>query len=132
MVVTVGGVHMRKLGTEKYRKMLLRERDQIRKELEAIEQDISYADTGSGQSELANYDQHPADAGTDTFEKEKDLAIRDNWRDIVGRIDEALGKIERGTYGECGRCGREIPKARLAALPHAMYCVECQDIIEGE
>ena len=123
---------MRKLGTEKYRKMLLRERDQIRKELEAIEQDISYADTGSGQSELANYDQHPADAGTDTFEKEKDLAIRDNWRDIVGRIDEALGKIERGTYGECDRCGREIPKGRLDALPHAMYCVECQDIIEGE
>jgi len=122
---------MRKLDPEKYRKALLKERDRLRKEIELIEQDISYADTRAGQSELANYDQHPADAGTETFEKEKDLAIRDSLREILGRIDEAMGKIERGTYGECDRCGREIPKARLNAVPHAIYCVECQDIIEG-
>lgn len=122
---------MRKLDPEKYRKALLKERDRLRKEIELIEQDICYGDTRAGQSELANYDQHPADAGTETFEKEKDLAIRDSLREILGRIDEAMGKIERGTYGECDRCGREIPKARLNAVPHAIYCVECQDIIEG-
>ena len=122
---------MRKLDPEKYRKALLKERDRLRKEIELIERDISYADTRAGQSELANYDQHPADAGTETFEKEKDLAIRDSLREILGRIDEAMGKIERGTYGECDRCGRQIPKARLNAVPQAIYCVECQDIIEG-
>ena len=122
---------MRKLDTEHYRKLLLQERDRIREEMEVLELDISYADTGSGQSELADYDNHPADTGTDTFEKEKDLAVRDSWRDVLGRIDEALGKIERGTYGECDRCGREILKERLDVVPHAIYCVDCQDMIEG-
>lgn len=122
---------MRKLDLDEYRKKLLEERDRIRAELEEIEQDISYADTRAGQSELADYDNHPADSATDTFEKEKDLAVRDSYRDIVGRIDEAFGKIERGTYGQCDRCGREIVEARLDAIPYAIFCVECQDIIEG-
>jgi len=119
---------MRKLDPEKYRKMLLQERERLHKEIEYIEQDIC---EGGGSSELADYDQHPADSATDTYEKEKDLSIRDSWREIIGRIDEAIGKIDRGTYGECDRCGREIPKERLDALPYAIYCVECQDIIEG-
>lgn len=122
---------MRKIDVEKYRKKLIEERNRIREDMEALDRDITYGDTLSGQSELADYDNHPADAGTDTFEKEKDLAVRDNYRDVIGRIDEAIGKIDRGTYGECDRCGREIMKGRLDAIPYAIYCVECQDIIEG-
>ncbi len=122
---------MEKLNVEKYRKMLLQERERLHRELEAVEENISYGDTGAGQSELANYDQHPADAASDTFEKEKDVAVRDSFREVIGRIDEALGKIERGTYGQCDRCGRPIPKGRLDAVPHAIYCVECQEIVEG-
>lgn len=122
---------MGELNTEKYRKLLLEERKNIHNELEALEDDISYDDTRSGQSELADYDQHPADQGTETFLKERDVAIIDNWRGIIGAIDEALDKIERGTYGTCNRCGREINEERLNAVPHAMYCVQCQDIIEG-
>ena len=122
---------MPKLELEKYRKKLLEARELAHHEMELLERDISYGDTGEGQSELADYDNHPADAGTDTFEKEKDLAVRDTYRDIIGHIDEALGKMDRGTYGECDRCGREIVKARLDAIPYAMYCVECQGIIEG-
>jgi RNA polymerase-binding protein DksA len=121
---------MRKLDPEKYRKMLLQERERLHKEIEYIEQDVSYSDAG-GTSELADYDQHPADTGSETYEREKDLAIRDSWREIIGRIDEALGEIDRGTYGQCDRCGRDIPKERLDAIPYAIYCVECQDIIEG-
>lgn len=121
---------MRKLDPDKYRKMLLQERERLHKEIEFIEQDISYADAG-GNSELSDYDQHPADTGSETYEKEKDLSIRDSWREVIGRIDEAIGKLDRGTYGECDRCGREIPKERLDAIPYAIYCVECQDIIEG-
>jgi len=127
----MGGNGMRKLDVEKYRTLLLQERARIHGDIEALDDSISYDDTGTGQSELADYDQHPADAGTDTFEKEKDLAVRDNWRGIIGQIDEALGKIDRGTYGICDRCGREISEARLGANPHAIYCVDCQGMIEG-
>jgi RNA polymerase-binding transcription factor DksA len=100
--------------------------------MEDTERDISEFDSGGGQSELADYDNHPADAGSETFEKEKDVAILDNYRDVLGKMDEALGKIDRGTYGNCDRCGREIMKGRLDAIPYAIYCVECQDIIEGQ
>jgi len=123
---------MQKSDFERYRKKLLAERDRVRKEMEETEQEISEFDTRGGQSELADYDNHPADAGSDTFEKEKDLALLDNYRDVLGKIDEALGKIERGTYGICDRCGREIPKGRLDIIPYAIYCVECQEIIEGQ
>lgn len=122
---------MRKLNVEKYREKLLAERDRIHAEMGQLEQHISYEDTPGGQSELADYDNHPADTGTDTFDREKDLAVRDSYRDIIGRIDEAVGKIERGTYGVCDRCGRDIMIGRLDAIPYAIYCVECQDIIEG-
>lgn len=117
---------------EKYKKMLIEERERIRKEIDEIESIIGYYDTEVGHSELADYDNHPADAGSDTFEKEKDIALLDNYRDILGKIDEALGKIERGTYGICDRCGRRISEGRLEVIPYAIYCVECQDIIEGQ
>ena len=121
---------MRTFDFEKYRKLLDIERDRLHAELEVLDREIIYDDTIS-QSELADYDNHPADAATDTFEKEKDVAVRDSFRDIIGRIDEAYGKMARGTYGICDRCGREISKGRLEAVPYAIFCVECQDIIEG-
>jgi len=123
--------HMRKLNVDRYRKILEQERDRIRNEIDVVETRIGIGDTGPALSELADYDNHPGDMGTETFEKEKDLALRDNFRSMIGRIDEAIGKIDRGTYGECDRCGREISMGRLDAVPWAIYCVECQDIIEG-
>ncbi len=122
---------MGNIDVEKYRKLLIEERERIHGEMQQVEADISYDDTLEGQSDLADYDQHPADTGTDTFFKERDLAVRDNYRDIIGRIDEALGKLERGTFGLCDRCGRAISQGRLEAIPYAIYCVDCQDMIEG-
>lgn len=122
---------MRKLAMEEYRKLLLTERESIRREMDLLDHDISWSDTPGGRSELADYDNHPADSGTETFEKEKKLAMRDNYRSILHQIDQALSKIEHGTYGLCDRCGGNIPKRRLDILPYAVYCVECQDAIEG-
>lgn len=122
---------MFKPNIEKYRKMLLDEHERIRNEMKALEQDVTYDDASAGQNELADYDQHPADDATETFFKERDLALIDSFRDTIGRIDEALGKIDRGTYGTCDRCGRDIPKERLNAVPEAIYCVECQDVVEA-
>ena len=122
---------MQKSEVEKYRKLLLQERERFQTEREALEEDVVYDDTRAGQSELADYDQHPGDEGTETFLKERDIAVIDSWANIIGRIDEALGKLDRGTYGTCDRCGRDISNERLAAVPYAIFCVECQDIIEG-
>ena len=121
---------MSNINVEKYRKLLMEERERLTADLDDVEDDISGDDT-PGQYELADYDNHPADIGTETFIKERDLAVRDDFRDVIGRIDKALDKIERGTYGYCDRCGRQISKGRLDAIPHAIYCVDCQDIIES-
>lgn len=63
----------------------------------------------------------------------QELALRLGEREsqMVADIDQALLRIEEGSYGTCARCGKEIPGARLEALPTARYCAPCQEIIEA-
>ena len=77
-------------------------------------------------SELSSYDNHPADLGSETFEREKDLALWNNSKEIYHRINEALGRIEDGTYGRCEECGQEINYDRLEAVPYTSLCVTCR------
>jgi DnaK suppressor protein len=82
---------------------------------------------GSNQSELSGemgFDEEYADAGTATFERERDLSLVNNLRDLMERIDKALARIEEGTYGLCDRCGKPIEKLRLKALPYANLCIK--------
>ncbi|MDQ0268506.1 TraR/DksA C4-type zinc finger protein [Cytobacillus purgationiresistens] len=74
--------------------------------------------------ELSAYDNHPADTGTELFEREKDLAIEGHFKAEEVEITEALAAIEQGTYGKCKECGKDIPLERLEALPTAVTCVE--------
>jgi DnaK suppressor protein len=67
-----------------------------------------------------------ADAGTATFERERDLSIQNNIRDLIDQITRALQRIDEGTYGTCERCGRPIDAARVKALPHALLCMDCK------
>ena len=69
-------------------------------------------------------DDESADAGTATFEREKDLSIENNVRDLLQKIERALKRIEAGTYGTCDRCGKPIEKARIKALPYVDLCIK--------
>lgn len=71
------------------------------------------------QAELADYDQHPADMGTDTFEREKDLSILEALEAEQAEIEAALARIDAGTYGIDERTGDPIDPARLEAVPTA-------------
>jgi DnaK suppressor protein len=68
-------------------------------------------------------DQESADVGTSTFEREKELSISNNLRDLEEKIARALAKIDAGTYGVCERCGKPIEKARIKAIPYAGLCL---------
>src|SRR5690554_7730510 len=81
--------------------------------------------TGSTQ-ELSAYDNHPADLGSETYERGKDLGLQDAKRLVYGRIKDALDQIDRGQYGICELCGKEIPLERLKAVPYALSCVQWQ------
>lgn len=74
--------------------------------------------------ELSSYDNHPADEGSELYEREKDIALSEHYRNELSDISKALQAIEHGTYGRCEICGKEIALQRLEALPTTTYCIE--------
>ncbi|MEF2967196.1 TraR/DksA C4-type zinc finger protein [Paenibacillus sp. M1] len=75
--------------------------------------------------ELSLYDNHPADVGTEVFERERDMAVDDNLGQRLDEINEALERLANGDdYGRCAVCGAEIPFERLKAVPYTAFCVE--------
>ena len=102
---------------------LVEERVQLDTQLTTIETD-SFASTQSDSSGDVGLDDEPADAGTATFEREKDLSIENNVRDLLHKIDRALKRMDDGTYGICDICGKPIEKARVKALPYVYLCIK--------
>ncbi|MCM3626426.1 TraR/DksA C4-type zinc finger protein [Paenibacillus glycanilyticus] len=74
--------------------------------------------------ELSPIDNHPADLGTEMFERSKDLALLEKEDLHLARISMALEAMDKGTYGQCLVCGQQISDERLEALPDSMYCLE--------
>jgi RNA polymerase-binding transcription factor DksA len=83
-------------------------------------------------SELSSVDQHQADVGTETFEREKDMSILEQVDAELADVEHALRRLDNGTYGTCEFDGKPIPEARLEALPAARFCVEHQAEAEGQ
>jgi RNA polymerase-binding transcription factor DksA len=75
---------------------------------------------------------HMADVGTNVYERERLMTFEQEMRDRVTAIQDALQRMDEGTYGVCQRCGRDILLARLRAMPFSNYCIECQEIVDAE
>ena len=108
---------------DELRERLLAEHVELQEQLATIEEQ-SFATSQSDISGEVSFDEENADAGTFTFERERDLSIENNVRDLLGKIDRALARMDDGTYGICSRCGKPIEKARLKALPYADLCIK--------
>lgn len=80
--------------------------------------------------EATGYSQHQADQGTDDFDRTISLEVTSSEYKILRQIDRALEKIEEGTYGVCDVTEKEIPLARLEAVPYANMTVDAQDKME--
>ena len=83
-------------------------------------------------SELSSMDQHQADAGTELFDRERDLGILEAVEGELAEVERALTRIDEGTYGVCEACGKQIADERLEAQPYARLCVEDQQQAERE
>lgn len=83
-------------------------------------------------SELSGADQHQADVGSETFEREKDLSILEQVEAELTDVARALERINDGTYGTCEACGKPIGDERLEAVPAARFCLEDQAQAERE
>ncbi|MHB0939231.1 MAG: TraR/DksA C4-type zinc finger protein [Armatimonadota bacterium] len=113
------------------KKRLLAEKERLEQELHEIMERTSISSDIEQVTELSTYDDHPADLASETFEREKDLALEGNIQDLLDKVNTALEKIEDSTYGLCDSCGVEINPNRLEALPWASLCLDCQDRLEG-
>jgi len=99
------------------------ERTQLETQLATIVED-SFAASQSEMSGDVGLDDEAADAGTATFEREKDLSIENNVRDLLQKIERALRRMDEGSYGICDICGKPIEKARVKALPYVDLCIK--------
>jgi DnaK suppressor protein len=72
------------------------------------------------------FDDDPADAGSASFERETAQSLSNHARNLLSQIDDAMRRMDAGTYGTCERCGQAIETARLEALPYATLCMECK------
>lgn len=112
---------------EQFRRILLDEKAKV----ERAFRDIAEGSLRNAQKDFLGedslYDQHPADIGTETFARERDLGLKDALETDKAKIERALRRIEEGTYGICERCGREIPEERLRAVPTTGLCIRCQE-----
>jgi DnaK suppressor protein len=84
------------------------------------------------QAEMESYSLHMGDSGTDNFDRDFALSLLSSDQDAVYEIEEALKRIEQGTYGVCELTGKVIPKARLEAIPWTRFTVESQAQLEKE
>jgi DnaK suppressor protein len=82
------------------------------------------------RSDLSNMPIHMADMGTDSYDQEFTLELMDSERKIISEIDEALVRIDNGTFGICEYNSEPIPRPRLEAMPWARYCLACASLIE--
>ena len=99
------------------------EHAQLETQLVTIVED-SFAASQSEMSGDVGLDDEAADAGTATFEREKDLSIENNVRDLLQKIERALRRMDEGSYGTCDICGKPIEKARVKALPYVDLCIK--------
>jgi RNA polymerase-binding protein DksA len=98
------------------------DRDRLRSELNLAEHELHdlMRDAGDGAGN------DPADAGSKTFERDHEMSLARNARDMLEQTEKALARIDDGTYGVCERCGEPIGKMRLMAFPRATLCLSCK------
>lgn len=115
---------MRQTDLKRYRKLLLDRRERLSGTLSSMQTE-ALKPNGSGQEvdEIADY-------GSDQFEQELTLGLIESEQGEIADIDDALDRIDAGTYGVCEECQEPIAKLRLEAIPFARCCIKCQSAKE--
>ncbi len=114
----------------KFRQHLEQERQVLTERIHNMDENALGVTQQDAISELSSYDNHPADIGSETFERSKDFALRELTMIQLEKVEDALQQIEQGTYGICEKCGRAIPAERLEAMPSTTYCLQCKQLDE--
>ncbi|MGI6778050.1 MAG: TraR/DksA C4-type zinc finger protein [Acetivibrionales bacterium] len=112
---------------EVLKKMLLTNRSNIEGIIKKMKENGTANQSEHHPVELSNYDNHPAEIATELFQVELNNALMVHEEHLLWEINHALEKIDKGTYGKCELCGKQIIKERLEAIPYARVCKECEE-----
>ena len=115
---------MNTIDTDRFRTMLVEERERVRNAIEYLHEETPGALEDETEEIIGSVDNHPAETATATLDREVDYTLEENSEQVLAQIDEALQRIEQGTYGICRRCGQPISEERLEAVPWATLCID--------
>jgi len=113
-----------------FRRLLLEKRGDLVGDMNGAENESLRTSRQEGTGDLSNLPTHPADIGTDNYEQEFTLGLLESERILLAEIDEALERIDAGTFGICLGTDKPISKPRLRAKPWAKYCIEYARLVE--
>jgi RNA polymerase-binding protein DksA len=111
---------------EKYRKLIEGKREELLKELGYLENATMAATITESTGDISAYSFHMADQGTDAMEREKAFLWASREGRFLYHLNQALARIEDGTYGYCEECRQPISDDRLEAVPHCRLCIACK------
>jgi RNA polymerase-binding protein DksA len=117
---------------KKYKKLLIKEREKVGGGLSYIAETTLNKSQREASGDLSGYSYHMADMASDDYEREFSLGRATDEQKILYLIDEAIKRIEDGSYGNCLQCGKAIAARRLVALPYSELCIECQKANEAK
>ena len=110
-----------------FKKLILKGKKEILENIEHISENGLNQSQKDAAGDISGYTYHMADVATDTYDREFSMGLVSNERKLLYEFDDALKKIEDGTYGICEDCQSLIAKTRLKVIPHARLCLKCQE-----
>ncbi|MCM8783070.1 MAG: TraR/DksA C4-type zinc finger protein [Candidatus Omnitrophica bacterium] len=121
---------MTKKEKEYFKRLLLKQKEEALEEIKHISDDTLKKSQKDASGDISGYTYHMADVATDTYDREFSLGLATNEHKVIYELNEALKRLEEGTFGICEECKNPIPKIRLKAIPYARLCIKCQQAKE--
>ena len=113
---------------DRFRKKIQEKINKLNGSMEVIRDDLNTTSKGNASlSQDSVYSVHMADAGTDSYEREKGFLLMNRETDYIHHLDLAIQRIDSGDFGICGVCDSKIPEERMMEVPNATKCVSCKE-----
>ncbi len=109
-----------------FKKIIFKRKEEIDDEIKHISEDTLKKSQKDASGDISGYTYHMADVATDNYDREFSLGLVSNDRKSLYELEDALKRVEDGSYGICQECKSFIAKTRLKAVPQARLCVKCQ------
>ena len=114
-----------------FKKIILKRTEEISDEIKHISDDTLKKSQKDASGDISGYTYHMADVATDNYDREFSLELASNDRKSLYELEDAMKRIEDGTFGICEDCSSLIAKVRLKAVPQTRLCVKCQERLEN-